>query len=440
MRPEDTVARLGGDEFVVSCEGVVDRDPEGIADRVHSALRAGVVLAGDERPVFTAVSVGIATAPPILSSEALLGAADAAMYKAKQYGRARTEVFAEALRHAAMHQLQVAADLRLAVERGQLRLHYQPVVDLLSGGVVGLEALVRWVHPELGMLRPEAFLPAAEQGHVAVDLARWVLAESARLLREHPVVARLGLWVSVNVSSSHLVDGTLYEDARDALAAADVAPARLVLELTEAALARDPARTAPVLARLRAIGVRLAIDDFGIGRSDLSHLKRLPLDIVKVDKLFVDGLGVDDDDSAIVGSVIDLAHAIGAAAVAEGVQRPHQLDVLRQFGCDLAQGFLWSPPVPAEHLEAAVVEAPALAAVGGVRRGEPDPAVRRRIMALHRSGASLHTIAAVLNDEGVLTSRGTRWRAESVARIVADETFPSVRVASAAPRHRDHRP
>ncbi len=440
VRPEDTVARLGGDEFVVICEGMVDAGPVAVAERIHVALRPGVLLPGQERAVRTAVSIGIATAPPVRSADELLAAADAAMYRAKQHGRARTEVFDEALRAAATHRLQLVADLRLAFGRGQLRLHHQPVVDLSSGHVVGLEALVRWVHPELGMLRPEAFRSAAEQGHLAGELSRWVLTGTVALLREHPVVRRLGLWAAMDVSAAHLVDGNLLDDVAAAVAQAGVAPDRLVVEFSESALVRDTALTSAVLAGLSGIGVRVAIDDFGIGRRNLAHLTRFPVDFVKVDAAFVAGVGVDDDDSAIVASVVDLAHEIGAAAVAEGVERPGQLAVLRQFGCDLAQGLLWSPAVPAEHLDAAVVEAPVLAAATGSRLAEPDPEVRRRIMALHRGGASLDAIAAALNDDDLLTPRGTRWRAESVARVVSDEVFPSVRVAPAAPRRRDHRP
>ena len=344
VRPTDLVARLGGDEFVVVLDSVEDRrDPISIAGRIRSELAIPVEIEGTE--VVTAGSIGIAVATARSDADGLLGDADAAMYLAKSNGRNRYEIFDAQLRTQATEKLRMENALRRALEHGGLEVHYQPEIDLASGALVGAEALVRWNHPADGQLEAWAFIELAEETGLILDVGAWVLGEACRQAgrwrRDHP---DRDLTIRVNLSGRQFAQVDLVRQVVQALEEGDVPASSLCLEITETALMADPAMGLRVLNDLRALGVELAIDDFGTGYSSLSYLKRFPVDVLKIDRSFVDGLGKDPDDTAIVTAIISLARSLGLRVVAEGVETPCQLAELRRLGCDHAQGFLFARP------------------------------------------------------------------------------------------------
>ncbi len=298
-------------------------------------------------------SIGIAvSARGEDSAEALLRDADLAMYEAKDRGRARCVVFDGALRGALEQRQQVEADLRQGIDRGELRLLYQPVVDVRSGAVTGVEALVRWQHPTRGLLSPAEFIAVAEDTGLVVPLGSWVLQEACRQLQDWTRSSGAGLTVAVNVSARQLSDSRFPEAVADILAATGADPAAVVLELTETALLDATDASTATLQALRGLGVRLALDDFGTGFSSLTFLKRFPIDVVKVDRSFVRDIAVDPDDAAIVAAVVNLGRSLHLETVAEGVETAEQLACIRGLGCLLAQGYLLSPPRPPEDIPA----------------------------------------------------------------------------------------
>jgi diguanylate cyclase (GGDEF)-like protein/PAS domain S-box-containing protein len=351
LRPTDTVARLGGDEFVVLIDDFTDpRDPLVLAERIHRVLKAPVQVDGNE--VFTTVSIGIAVAnAPDDTAEGLLRDADAAMYLAKARGRDRYEIFDEELRTQATERLQTESHLRRALEMGEIEVYYQPELALDTGVMVGAEALARWHHPVAGLLEAGAFIELAEDSGLILDLGEWVLIEACRQAgewqRERP---DFPLTIRVNLSARQIAQPDLVAQVVAALAGAGIDASSLCLEITETALMSDPAAGLKVLQDLRSLGVELAIDDFGTGYSSLSYLKRFPVDVLKIDRSFVDGLGEDPDDTAIVTAIISLGRALGLRLVAEGVETRSQLDELRRLGCDRAQGFMFARPRPAALL------------------------------------------------------------------------------------------
>ena len=351
LRPDDIVARLGGDEFVVLLEGLDDlREPVSLAQRIHRALKEPVMVDGNE--VFTTVSIGIAvTTSSDDTADGLLRDADAAMYLAKARGRDRYEIFDEDLRTQATERLRTETYLRRAVEMGEIEVYYQPELSLDTGEMVGVEALARWHHPVAGLLEAGAFIELAEDSGLILDLGAWVLGEACRQAgvwrREHP---DHDLTMRVNLSARQIAQPTLVDLVVGALERGGLEPPSLCLEITETALMADPAAGLKVLQDLRALGVRLAIDDFGTGYSSLSYLKRFPVDVLKIDRSFVDGLGEDPEDTAIVTAIISLSRALGLRVVAEGVETRRQLDELRRLGCDRAQGFMFARPRPAQLL------------------------------------------------------------------------------------------
>jgi diguanylate cyclase (GGDEF)-like protein/PAS domain S-box-containing protein len=351
VRPEDTVARFGGDEFVVLCEtgGLVTA--RHVAERLHESLSHPFHLEGPDH--YLAASIGIAVAQEHSTAVDLLRDADAAMYRAKDLGRGRTTVFDATIRARASARLDASTALRRALGAGELRLHYQPVVDLVDERLLGFEALVRWQHPERGLLGPGAFIPHAEETGLIVPLGEWVLRTA---------VEQSALWaatgaapapphMSVNVSALQLEEPALAAVIARALEGSSLPASALTLEITESVVMQDVLRNAEQLRALREIGVDLSIDDFGTGYSSLVYLKRLPVTSLKIDRAFVDGLGRDPHDSAIVAAVVALARALELGVVAEGVETPRQLAELRRLGCDAAQGFLFSRPVPADEAE-----------------------------------------------------------------------------------------
>jgi diguanylate cyclase (GGDEF)-like protein/PAS domain S-box-containing protein len=338
---ETTVGRLGGDEFVILCDNLLaDADAVKIANRVHEALAEPFRLGADE--LYVTVSIGVAFGPPG-DSDMLLSHADAAMYRAKQAGRARTELFDDELREVARARLQLLTELRSAVESDQLGLAYQPVLDLATGRVLGVEALVRWHHPSGRIVAPGAFIGAAEESGLIVEMGatvlRLALQQAARWSR-----AGMPLELSVNLSARQLTDPSLVERVATALAASGVDAAGLCLEITESALI-DVDAAVEVMTELRRLGVRLAIDDFGTGYSSLTYLSRLPVDVLKIDRAFIAPL--PSQGEPFVAAITSLARAVGVTSVAEGVESAAQADALRRLGCHAAQGFLWSQPVKA---------------------------------------------------------------------------------------------
>ena len=351
LRPTDLVARLGGDEFVVLLDRLDDiHEPVVLAQRIHDVLKGPVLVEGSE--VFTTVSIGIAvTTSHDADADGMLRDADAAMYLAKARGRDRYEIFDEALRTQAIERLRTESYLRRALEMGEIEVYYQPELSLDTGMMVGAEALARWHHPVAGLLEAGAFIELAEDSGLILDLGAWVLAEACRQAGEwHRDRPDFRLTIRVNLSARQIAQSNLVDLVVSAMAAGGIEPPSLCLEITETALMADPVAGLKVLQDLRSLGVRLAIDDFGTGYSSLSYLKRFPVDVLKIDRSFVDGLGHDPDDTAIVTAIISLGRALGLRLVAEGVETPRQLAELRRLGCDRAQGYLFARPGPADLL------------------------------------------------------------------------------------------
>jgi diguanylate cyclase (GGDEF)-like protein len=356
VREGDTVGRLGGDEFVVLCRVCSQEDADALAERLRATVERPFDLAG--RSVRLGASIGIAGAAGhrYLRSTDLVRDADLAMYAAKAAGRNRVRVFSPDLRDAAVRRATLAAELRDAIDRDELVLHYQPVMYLASGDCSGVEALVRWQHPERGLLPPSEFLALAEQHDLVVPLTRWVLATATRQLAAWDA-AGLPLVGGVNISAHHFTAGTLVQDVLDALAAAGLPRERLVLELTETSVAEDPQLAAAQFAELRIAGVEVSIDDFGRGFSSLSQLITLPVGVLKIDRSLVVGAeGRASESAAAIAAVVGLGKAFGMRTLAEGVETAEQLARATELGCTFAQGFHIARPMPADELAAWMVD------------------------------------------------------------------------------------
>jgi diguanylate cyclase (GGDEF)-like protein/PAS domain S-box-containing protein len=348
----DVVARLGGDEFLVLFDGEDAEDQaEAFSERALCAL-SGPINAGPAE-VFITASIGIAsTTARVTEATPLLSNADAAMYQAKTRGGGSVEVFGEAMRVRVLDRMNTEHSLHRALERSELRLFYQPVVEINEGAAVGVEALLRWDHPDHGLVAPNRFIPVAEESGLIIPIGAWVLHEACRQVRAWQADSWGGLRqaVEVNLSARQVDHPEIITTVERILEETGLSPAHLTLEITESALMNDAVTALGVLRALKDLGVTLAIDDFGTGYSSLSYLRRFPLDIVKIDKSFVDELGAAPEGSEIVAAVINLAHALGLQVVAEGVESERQLEVLRRLRCDFAQGYLFSRPVPAHEL------------------------------------------------------------------------------------------
>jgi diguanylate cyclase (GGDEF)-like protein/PAS domain S-box-containing protein len=346
VRPGDTIARFGGDEFVVLAEDLsVEHEAVTLAERLSDALAEPFVV--DDAEVVVTVSIGISLGSGDRNdAESLIRNADAAMYHAKAKGRARAEVFDDAMRARAVERHQIETSLRRAVSRHQLQVHYQPMIDLRTQRVSGVEALVRWKHPTRGLLYPATFMATAEETGLIVPLGAWIFdqacAQTAAWNRLHDD----DLFVAINLSAWQLADPTLPGDIASVLAATRIEPGHVHVEITESVLMHDVDASEEVLDRLKVLGVRVAIDDFGTGYSSFSYLRRFPVDILKIDRSFIQGVGADADADAIVRSLIDLGHTLGLEVVAEGVETEGQLDELDRRGCDLIQGFLVAKALP----------------------------------------------------------------------------------------------
>ncbi len=353
LRPDDTVARIGGDEFAILCEDVADRaDALALAERVERALSAPF-LVGSQEVTMTA-TVGVALAPGVFGhADQLLRDAEVAVEQARQRGRGQHALYDESMRADVVAQLAVEHDLRVAIRDRQLRLCYQPIIDLDTSRVAGVEALVRWEHPARGLLSPHEFVGLAEETGLIVPLGRWVLEEAclqgAAWQRQH---ARERLRVSVNVSPRQFQQSGWADEVAHALLATGFEPGQLVLEITESVLMEDTATTSRRLAELRDLGVRIAIDDFGTGYSSLGYLRQFPFDILKVDKSFIDGVSEGPHESALARAVIKLAATLKMDAVAEGVSTRRQVITLRRLRCRFAQGYYFARPQPPEAIDA----------------------------------------------------------------------------------------
>jgi diguanylate cyclase (GGDEF)-like protein len=347
IRPSDTIARFGGDEFVVLCEDIgAEHDAVAVGNRIVEAASEPFMLAG--REMYVSASVGVALAVDCdPTPETLLRDADAAMYRAKERGRGRVEVFDDALRARILERLELEQGLRRALQRGELRVYYQPEMSVSEGRMVAVEALVRWEHPERGLLEPAAFMPLAEETGLIVAIGEWVLREAC---------TQVAAWrangakidVAVNVSARQLSHPDLLETVRSALTDSGLPADALCLEITESAVMGDPEASLTTLALVKELGVKIALDDFGVGFSSLAQLKELlPLHALKVDRSFISGLDNDDRNSAIVAAVVMLATTLGVTAIAEGVETQAEADQARALGCDVSQGYFFVAPEPA---------------------------------------------------------------------------------------------
>jgi len=360
LRTADTAARLGGDEFAVLLENLADvGEAERVAERILDTLRPPFALG--ERETLVTASIGIAfddTTATNQGPEELMRDADVAMYRAKRSGKARYALFEESMSAKVMERLELIDDLLRALAREELALRYQPKVSLATGRIVGFEALLRWEHPERGLLLPEGFVPLAEETDLIVPIGRWVLREACHQARawQQRYPCDPPLVVCVNLSAKQLRDPALFRDVHQVIRESGLEPSGLDLEITESVAMEDASATAATLEELHALGVRVIIDDFGTGYSSLSRLESFPVDYIKVDRSFVSRLEEETGARVLVKAMIDLAHALGLEAIAEGVETAGQLERLREMGCDLAQGYYFSRPQPREVIQVLLEE------------------------------------------------------------------------------------
>ncbi|GID26181.1 putative bifunctional diguanylate cyclase/phosphodiesterase [Paractinoplanes brasiliensis] len=366
VRPSDVLARLGGDEFAILMHDLEPGDAAALAERLVRTIREPIRLAS--RDVTCSLSIGIATSAghgeETVDADHLLGYADLAMYAAKRAGRNGYAVFDPTMTISVLEEAQLRSDLEQALEHDQFRVLYQPVVDMQTQCVTSVEALVRWQHPKDGLLGPYHFIAAAEANGLIVPLGRWVLREAcaqlARWRAESPAAA--GLKVNVNLSARQFQYAGLVSDVAEALADAGIDAASLTLEITESMLMEDIDTAKSTLHALRALGVRLAIDDFGTGYSSLSYLKQLPVDVIKIDKTFVDDVHIDADDVALVDAVAGLGQALKMQTVAEGIETDEQWTTLRTIGIDHGQGYLFGRPAAPDEINELLTRVSAISA------------------------------------------------------------------------------
>jgi diguanylate cyclase (GGDEF)-like protein len=352
LRPGDTVARFGGDEFAVLAEDVGnERGATRIAERIAEALARPFILR--EREHFVSASAGIAIGGGGEAPEALIRDADSALYRAKEHGRGGYEIFDEVMRSRVIEHMQIENDLRRAIQREEFELHYQPVIKLRDGSIVAMEALLRWNHPERGLVGPLGFIPVAEESRLIVPIGRWVIEQACRQAAAwqelHPDSAPVS--VAVNLSARQIADPDLLSHIEGSVRANRIDPSNLWLELTETTLLDETSFVERTLESLKGLGVRLVLDDFGVGFSSLGYLKRLPLSMIKLDRSFVENLAEDSHDAAIVRAVNEMADTIGIGVVAEGVETEEQVRMATTLGCGFAQGFHFSEPVPVAQIE-----------------------------------------------------------------------------------------
>jgi diguanylate cyclase (GGDEF)-like protein/PAS domain S-box-containing protein len=348
-RPDDTVARMGGDEFAILLEGVDATDARAVAQRIMTAVRQPLVI--DDVDAAVSASVGIAVAHGQVDATTLLQRADIAMYEAKGAGKGRADVFRSGMQSRLLQRSEMAAELRVAVERGELVLEYQPIIDLNADAVEGVEALVRWQNPKRGLIVPTDFIPLAEETGMIVDIGLWVLTEALRQVREwdDTIAMERHPGISVNVSPRQLREPDFVASVLRVLEEARVHPTRLTLEVTEGAMVEDMGQARGCLAQLREAGVRIAIDDFGTGYSSIGYLRSLPLDEIKIDRMFVPGL-TQAEGRDLVLALVRLVDTLGVPTVVEGIETATELDYVRALGVDMGQGYHFSRPVSADEV------------------------------------------------------------------------------------------
>jgi diguanylate cyclase (GGDEF)-like protein/PAS domain S-box-containing protein len=371
LRTHDLPARIGGDEFAVLLDGVGSQaEVEAVADRIVSVLDEPHTVQGSE--VLARASIGIAV-PGVDEHDvdALLRNADTSMYTVKRTGKASYTFFEKAMHERVMQQLQLDAELRHAVDRIEFVLHYQPIMDLATQAILGVEALLRWQHPSRGLLAPGEFIDRVEENGLIVPIGRWVLQQACRQLRhwdhDHEQIG-----MSINISARQLQDETFLTDVRRGADEAGIDPHRLTLEITETALMQDTAATLDLLAQLKLLGVRLALDDFGTGYSSLSYLRRFPVDVVKIDRSFVEDVGKGPEESALPDAIIALCQAFRIETVAEGIELHRQLTHLQAVGCHAGQGFYFSRPLPQAAVERLLPTRSGLPAAQPLSRVQPS--------------------------------------------------------------------
>jgi diguanylate cyclase (GGDEF)-like protein/PAS domain S-box-containing protein len=354
LRPEDTVARFGGDEFTVLCESIGGvLEAVGVADRLQREIAQPLRAGGAELRL--SASIGIAMVEPDEQTEhsRLVEDADAAMYRAKERGGARTELFDMAMRERAVDAISIEQELSRGLERDELRLFYQPLVSLNSGEMVGAEALIRWEHPERGLLTPDKFLPIAEESGLIVQVGAWAVGEACRRLRDWD--RRNGgpstFSLAVNLSARELTHPDVVPTVLGAVRRSALDPHRLTIEVTESTAMADRDSGFRALRELHDAGVRIAIDDFGTGYSSLDHLREMPADVLKIDRSFVAGMAANSPDSALVAAAVAMGRALEMEVVAEGIETTEQVTDLRELGCPLGQGFLFARPLPPEEID-----------------------------------------------------------------------------------------
>jgi len=353
VRDVDTIARFGGDEFAVLLEDLAaPREAIKIAKRILEEISTPFMLGG--YVVHTSASIGIVlNTEGYATPDLVLRDADTAMYRAKELGKARFKVFTQKMHDQAMRLLEMETELRKAVERGEFTVHYQPVIDLENGTLAGFEALVRWVHPDLGTILPGEFIPLAEDTGLIFPIGEWVFRTVCRQLCawQERFPGSPFVRVSVNLSPKQFIQPGLVAMIQDIIQETGADPQKLTMEITESVLMNNAVAAVDMLAKLKRLGLELSIDDFGTGYSSLSYLRQFPVDILKVDRSFVKGFDTDNESQAIVKSVVGLARNLGLAVIAEGVDKPEQVMALRDLGCNYAQGFLFSRAIPPEEAE-----------------------------------------------------------------------------------------
>lgn len=350
LHREDYLSRMGGDEFTCVLSNIRDQaEAEQAAGHMIASLSKPFILQGKEYTVTT--SIGISLYPYHGDDvETLLTNADTAMYRAKENGRNGYKFYSHEMNAVSFEKLLLEQSLGKAIGQEELRLYYQPQVDIATGEVVGLEALVRWQHPEFGLIPPSEFVPIAEESGLIVDLGRWVLLAACRQAMEWRQLGLPPVKMSVNVSAKQFFRDEFTTELLSILKETGMAPDGLELELTETALIQDVQQTIDKLIRIRALGVKIALDDFGTGYSSLLYLKRFPLDVIKIDRVFIRDIAENANDQAIAQAVIRMAHDLNLKVVAEGIETKEQLDQIRKPHCDIMQGYLFSRPVPPEEI------------------------------------------------------------------------------------------